>query len=275
MPRSTTKTTTTTLFLLTLVVYDYSRAPPKASAFVWPATPTPRTRQPVMTTATASTTTTETRTTTTSTQLYLAPFRNKKKQEQEKSNEGDGLERALMDILETEQKSQVSGDVATFHNQTLAVNANNETQNEQDEESWSDFVHRCVSTTFTADDKESILVRDPSLRWISSEMGIKQLTDQPVDDAAVATAILLERTLDTLEDVALHIRRIPYNQQWKDTTPPIPVNRKTVVVLGSGWGAHALMKVADCRKVRLVVVSPTNHFVFTPMLASASVGTVE
>lgn len=33
--------------------------------------------------------------------------------------------------------------------------------------------------------------------------------------------------------------------------------------------------VADCQKLRIIVVSPTNHFVFTPMLASASVGTVE
>ena len=35
------------------------------------------------------------------------------------------------------------------------------------------------------------------------------------------------------------------------------------------------MKVADSQKLRIIVVSPTNHFVFTPMLASASVGTVE
>lgn len=43
----------------------------------------------------------------------------------------------------------------------------------------------------------------------------------------------------------------------------------------SGWGAHALMKVANCNKLRIIVVSPSNHFVFTPMLASAATGTVE
>lgn len=77
-------------------------------------------------------------------------------------------------------------------------------------------------------------------------------------------------------DIMMHLRRIPYDQGW--TAAPHVLDqdkRKTVVVLGSGWAAHALLKVADCAKVRLVVVSPSNHFVFTPMLASAAVGTVE
>jgi len=51
--------------------------------------------------------------------------------------------------------------------------------------------------------------------------------------------------------------------------------RKRVVVLGSGWGAHALMKVADTDVLDVTVVSPRNYFLFTPMLPSACVGTVE
>lgn len=51
--------------------------------------------------------------------------------------------------------------------------------------------------------------------------------------------------------------------------------RKRVVVLGSGWGAHALMKVADTDALDVTVVSPRNYFLFTPMLPSACVGTVE
>ncbi|EED86583.1 hypothetical protein THAPSDRAFT_38312, partial [Thalassiosira pseudonana CCMP1335] len=51
--------------------------------------------------------------------------------------------------------------------------------------------------------------------------------------------------------------------------------RKTVVVLGTGWAAHAFIKLASTYDLRIVVVSPVNHFVFTPMLASAAVGTVE
>ena len=48
-----------------------------------------------------------------------------------------------------------------------------------------------------------------------------------------------------------------------------------VLVLGSGWGSHALSKVVDTELFDVVVVSPTNHFCFTPMLPSAAVGTVE
>ena len=48
-----------------------------------------------------------------------------------------------------------------------------------------------------------------------------------------------------------------------------------MVVLGTGWAAHAFTKLASTYDLRIVVVSPVNHFVFTPMLASASVGTIE
>lgn len=84
---------------------------------------------------------------------------------------------------------------------------------------------------------------------------------------------IVQRTLDTVEDAFLHLRRVPYDKGW--FPEPQMDNRPTVVVLGSGWAAHALLKVADTYKMRIIVVSPSNHFVFTPMLASASVGTVE
>jgi len=47
-----------------------------------------------------------------------------------------------------------------------------------------------------------------------------------------------------------------------------------VVVMGSGWGAHACMKVVDTDKFDVVAISPRPFFVFTPMLASSAVGTV-
>ncbi|EFJ45750.1 hypothetical protein VOLCADRAFT_63330 [Volvox carteri f. nagariensis] len=51
--------------------------------------------------------------------------------------------------------------------------------------------------------------------------------------------------------------------------------KPVVLVLGSGWGAHSLIKVIDTDMYDVVVVSPRNHFVFTPMLPSTAVGTVE
>jgi NADH:ubiquinone reductase (H+-translocating) len=86
---------------------------------------------------------------------------------------------------------------------------------------------------------------------------------------------IIQRTLDTAEDAFLHLRRVPYDYGWVPESVQEAELRPTIVVLGSGWAAHALLKVADTYKLRIIVVSPSNHFVFTPMLASASVGTVE
>jgi NADH:ubiquinone reductase (H+-translocating) len=86
---------------------------------------------------------------------------------------------------------------------------------------------------------------------------------------------ILSRTLDTVEDIIIHVRRVPYNYGWVGTDTTKQRKRQTIVILGSGWAAHAFLKVADTFSQRIIVVSPCNHFVFTPMLASAAVGTVE
>lgn len=51
--------------------------------------------------------------------------------------------------------------------------------------------------------------------------------------------------------------------------------RKTLVILGSGWGAVSLLKNLDTTLYNVVVVSPRNYFLFTPLLPSTPVGTVE
>ncbi|ORX90509.1 nucleotide-binding domain-containing protein [Basidiobolus meristosporus CBS 931.73] len=48
-----------------------------------------------------------------------------------------------------------------------------------------------------------------------------------------------------------------------------------LVVLGSGWGAISLLKELDTEKYDVTVVSPNNYFLFTPLLPSATVGTLE
>lgn len=48
-----------------------------------------------------------------------------------------------------------------------------------------------------------------------------------------------------------------------------------VVVLGSGWAGCRLMKGLDTSIYDVVCVSPRNHMVFTPLLASTCVGTLE
>jgi len=52
-------------------------------------------------------------------------------------------------------------------------------------------------------------------------------------------------------------------------------SREKVLVLGTGWGAASFLKDIDPRKFDVTVISPRNYFLFTPMLAGASVGSVE
>jgi NADH dehydrogenase FAD-containing subunit len=51
--------------------------------------------------------------------------------------------------------------------------------------------------------------------------------------------------------------------------------RKRVVVLGSGWAGFRIARDINIEKYDLTVISPRNHFLFTPLLPSTTVGTLE
>lgn len=51
--------------------------------------------------------------------------------------------------------------------------------------------------------------------------------------------------------------------------------RRRVVILGSGWAGNKMARSLDKAKFDVRIVSPSNHFLFTPMLPSAAVGTLE
>ncbi|XP_052201106.1 internal alternative NAD(P)H-ubiquinone oxidoreductase A1, mitochondrial-like [Diospyros lotus] len=57
--------------------------------------------------------------------------------------------------------------------------------------------------------------------------------------------------------------------------PTKPKEKARVVVLGSGWAGCRLMKGINTGLYDVVCVSPRNHMVFTPLLASTCVGTLE
>ena len=112
-------------------------------------------------------------------------------------------------------------------------------------------------------------MEDKMLNMINNEFAYKQflgqnpyaLTDLPFD-------VIIGRILDGWEDNYMSDRN------KKATLEDLGPDRPTVVVLGSGWGSHSFVKHVSMLDVRVIVVSPVNHFVFTPMLASAAVGTV-
>ena len=66
-------------------------------------------------------------------------------------------------------------------------------------------------------------------------------------------------------------------------TPVTPKNtsgRQNLVILGTGWGSYSLFRnIKKKRHLRdqynVIVISPRNHFLFTPLLASTTVGTLE
>ncbi len=51
--------------------------------------------------------------------------------------------------------------------------------------------------------------------------------------------------------------------------------RPNVVVLGTGFAAFSFVKRLNARYFNVTVISPRNHFLFTPLLASTTVGTIE
>lgn len=55
---------------------------------------------------------------------------------------------------------------------------------------------------------------------------------------------------------------------------PFDPSKKTLVILGSGWGATALIDSIDTQDYNVVIISPYNYFLFTPLLPSVTVGTL-
>lgn len=51
--------------------------------------------------------------------------------------------------------------------------------------------------------------------------------------------------------------------------------RRKLVILGTGWGSYSLLRHINKKLFDVIVVSPRNHFLFTPLLASTTVGTLE
>ncbi|KXZ46317.1 hypothetical protein GPECTOR_45g187 [Gonium pectorale] len=102
-------------------------------------------------------------------------------------------------------------------------------------------------------------------------------------------AVALDNLADSLTDIGRHLSRMAVEGECPQKRQEDMLvagasgrmrlrssgGKPVVLVLGSGWGAHSLIKVIDTDTYDVVVVSPRNHFVFTPMLPSTAVGTVE
>ncbi|RKF80077.1 External alternative NADH-ubiquinone oxidoreductase, mitochondrial [Golovinomyces cichoracearum] len=59
-----------------------------------------------------------------------------------------------------------------------------------------------------------------------------------------------------------------------DQLVPDP-SKKNLVILGTGWGAVSLLKKLDTENYNVIIISPRNYFLFTPLLPSCTTGTIE
>ena len=57
-----------------------------------------------------------------------------------------------------------------------------------------------------------------------------------------------------------------YSIQHPQAQLPHDPSKPTLAILGSGWGATSLLTSLDSSNYNIVVVSPRNYFLFTPLL---------
>lgn len=81
--------------------------------------------------------------------------------------------------------------------------------------------------------------------------------------------VFLERLNDTALDARIHYTRLFTRKKQSIENAP------RIVILGTGWAAHSLVKVLDTTATSATIISPRNFFFFTPLLSASAVGTVE
>lgn len=70
-------------------------------------------------------------------------------------------------------------------------------------------------------------------------------------------------------------RLLPVSRYYLDDTVEKENTKPRLVIIGSGWGAISILKNLEKDKYNVTVISENNYFLFTPLLPSATVGTLE
>jgi hypothetical protein len=117
---------------------------------------------------------------------------------------------------------------------------------------WSSLRPKADVDVVNDQDETRITDRSPSSRDTTpppDEDDLEELTPPQLPVGA-----LIQRILDTAEDAYLHLKRLPYEFDWAVEPPKVEGQRReTVVVLGTGWAAHALLKTIDTNQAKVVV----------------------
>jgi len=136
-----------------------------------------------------------------------------------------------------------------------------ETQNPHHIPTYNSIDFKCIPThgrSFTSPRTSSLgLLQDQQFLWHPARYGISTAAERVSDKEA-------DNEIST-QAAALEIGLGPTRNDEKPR----------VVVLGTGWGAARVLKDLNTRIYDVVCISPRNHMVFTPLLASTCVGTLE
>jgi hypothetical protein len=135
-------------------------------------------------------------------------------------------------------------------------------------------------------DRNSVVENEEKYAVLDGE-GVASIAEEPVVDTSTTKKDQksLEARLERLRkkrayplfvaEKAAEIGEKIFDDILKETKYPKSGKKEKVVVLGTGWGAASFLKDIDTNLYDVTIVSPRNYFLFTPMLAGASVGTVE
>lgn len=104
--------------------------------------------------------------------------------------------------------------------------------------------------------------QDRFLRMLATEVQVKKLIgENPYALTDIPLKVMMQRFLDNLEDsLQKNNGKTKGKSKLRGKDQPADL-RPTVIVLGTGWAAHAFIKLASTYDLRIVVVSPVNHFV--------------
>ncbi|KAK9775667.1 putative External alternative NADH-ubiquinone oxidoreductase [Seiridium cardinale] len=141
-----------------------------------------------------------------------------------------------------------------------------------------------ASITTTSPARRTTLAAVPNPRTLQSQLIARQFRRAYADSAPAAPAkkrkFRVFRWAWRLTYVAVlgslgYIIYDGYNARHPDDQFTPDPKKKTLVVLGTGWGSVALLKKLDTDNYNVIVVSPRNYFLFTPLLPSCTTGQIE
>ncbi len=111
------------------------------------------------------------------------------------------------------------------------------------------------------------LLRNTSKRQLATAATTEQPSFMRRHSGKLVSAFLVGLSGYTV--YAINEARHPVQQK------PMDPSKKNLVILGSGWAATSILKDLDTEHFNVTVISPRNYFLFTPLLPSCTVGTIE